>query len=406
MRTDNPVAGAPVARTVFVMTVTGLLVVGQMYLVLPLLPAMAQDWHTTATAATWTATSFGFAYAAGFLITGPLSDLYGRRRVVVTGLGVLAVATVAAAFATALPAMIVCRIVQGVGAAGFSPAALAYLSERIPPARRSLAVTCLVTAMVAATVTGQLVAQALAGIAGWRGVFWFNAGFVAVLAFSLRLVMLPDLRRRSADALGVFFSSTRRLLTRPVLILIYLGALSVLGVFVAMYTALQLYGPPALVGDPGAMLALRASSLPALVAIPFLASVLDRVRPTLRAALALGTGVVTPLVLGVVGDPPAVMVGGLMFLFVAKIAMVSPGLTELVGQLSGQARGAGVALYTFALLAGASLGPQLVSALGGHGFTAVLLTISGVQLAGTALLLAADRLRPRAADGRPDRGRR
>nr|WP_042191507.1 MFS transporter [Kibdelosporangium sp. MJ126-NF4]CEL20125.1 putative permease; multidrug efflux protein [Kibdelosporangium sp. MJ126-NF4]CTQ97349.1 Bicyclomycin resistance protein [Kibdelosporangium sp. MJ126-NF4] len=395
LRTDNPVADAPVARTVFVMTVTGLLVVGQLYLVLPLLPAMARDWHTSATAATWTATSFGFAYAAGFLITGPLSDLYGRRRIVVIGLTVLALATVAAAFAPTLPTMVVCRIVQGVGAAGFSPAALAYLSERIPPARRSLAVTCLVTAMVAATVTGQLVAQALEPVAGWRGVFGFNAAFVVGLAVSLWLVMLPDLARRSDDALGVFFVATKRLLTRPVLVLIYLGALTVLGVFVAMYTALQLYGPSELDGDPGAMLALRASSLPALVAIPFLASVLNRVRPTLRAALALGSGAITPLVLGLVGDPPALLVGGLMFLFVAKIAMVSPGLTELVGQLSGQARGAGVALYTFSLLAGASLGPQLVSALGGHGFTAVLLAIAGVELVGTILLLAADRLRAR-----------
>ncbi|GLY70566.1 MFS transporter [Amycolatopsis taiwanensis] len=395
LRGSDPVTDAPVARTVFVMTVAGLLVVGQMYLVLPLLAAMARDWHTSATAVTWTATSFGFAYAAGFLITGPLSDLLGRRRVVVTGLSLLAVATIAAAFAPTLPVLIACRIVQGIGAAGFSPAALAYLSERIPPARRSVAVSCLVTAMVAATVTGQLVAQALDAVAGWRGIFGFNAGFVAVLVVVLRLVMLPDLKRQAGSSPGAFFRAMKGPLTSPVLVLIYLGALSVLSAFVAIYTALQLLGPPELVGNPGAMLTLRASSLPALVAIPLLAPVLARVRPALRAALALASAACTVVVLAVVGQSSAFVVGALMFLFVGKVAVVSPGLTELVGQLSGVARGAGVALYTFALLVGASLGPQLVSLLGGHGFTVVLIAIAGSQLAGAALVLAADRRCPR-----------
>lgn len=389
----EPVTVAPVARTVSVLTVTGLLVVGQLYLVLPLLPAMARDWGVPTPAATWTATSFGFAYAAGFLITGPLSDMVGRRRVAVTGLGILAVATAVAAFAPSLPVAIACRVIQGIGAAGFSPAALAYLSERIPPARRAVAVTCLVTAMVAATVTGQLIAQALAGIAGWRGVFVFNAAFVAVLAAALWLVMLPDPARTAGGSLRGFLGAAGRLLTHPPLILIYLGAVSVLGGFVAIYTALQLLGPQELVADPGAMLMLRASALPALVAIPFLAPVLSRVRPTLRAALALGAAALTPLVLALVGSSSIVLVCVLMFVFVANIAAVSPGLTELVARLSGSARGAGVALYTFALLAGASMGPQLVAWLGARGLSAVLLATAAIQVAGAALLLAADRLR-------------
>jgi predicted MFS family arabinose efflux permease len=381
---------APAGRTVFVLTLTGLLVVGQMYLVLPLFPAMARDWHTTAAAVTWTTTSFGFAYAGGFLLTGPLSDLLGRRRVVVTGLTVLAVATAAAAFAPSLPVAIACRVAQGIGAAGFSPAALAYLSERIPPPRRSLAVTCLVTAMVAATVTGQLLP-----IGGWRWVFVINAVIVAALAVTTRVVMLPELTASSGGTLGTFFGAMGRLVTRPVLALIYLGAVTVLGSFVAVYTALQLLGPAELTGHPAAMLTLRASSLPALVAIPFLAPVLARLRPTLRASVALLVGAVAVLGLASTGHASLLLIGALMFVFVGAIAAVSPGLTELVGSLSGPARGAGVALYTFSLLAGASLGPQLVSLFSGDGFATVLVAICVLQVIGAVLLFAADRFRDR-----------
>jgi predicted MFS family arabinose efflux permease len=388
---SSPAASAPFGRTVFVMTVTGLLVVGQMYLVLPLLPAMARDWHTSAAAVTWTTTSFGFAYAGGFLLTGPLSDLLGRRRVVVTGLTVLAIATAVAALSPSLPVAIACRVAQGLGAAGFSPAALAYLGERIPPARRSVALTCLVTAMVAATVTGQLVAQAMVPIGGWRGVFVINACGVAVLAAALRMVMLPGNATSARGSLGAFFGAMGRLATQPVLLLIYLGALTVLGGFVAVYTSLQLLGPAELIGRPDAMLGLRASSLPALVAIPFLTPILNQVRPTLRAGLAMLAAAAAVAGLAFNGHSSLVTIGALMFVFVLAIAAVSPGLTELVGSLSGPARGAGVALYTFSLLAGASSGPQLVAALGGKGFATVLLTICGVLLIGVVLLLAADR---------------
>nr|MDQ3578421.1 MFS transporter [Actinomycetota bacterium] len=376
---------------VFVMTVTGLLVVGQMYLVLPLLPSMARDWNTSAAAVTWTTTSFGFAYAGGFLLAGPLSDLLGRRRVIVVGLTVLAIATAIAATAPSLPVAIVCRIAQGIGAAGFSPAALAYLSERIPPARRSVALTCLVTAMVAATVTGQLVAQALMPIAGWRGVFVINACGVAVLAVALRVMLLPGNAAAARGSLGTFFGAMGKLVGKPVLLLIYLGALTVLGGFVAVYTSLQLLGPEELTGRPDAMLALRASSLPALVAIPFLTPVLGRVRPTLRAGLAMLVAAVAVAGLAFAGHSSLLTIGVLMFLFVGAIAAVSPGLTELVGSLSGPARGAGVALYTFALIVGAGSGPQLVAALGGRGFAVVLVAICGVLLAGAVLLIAADR---------------
>jgi predicted MFS family arabinose efflux permease len=250
--------------------------------------------------------------------------------------------------------------------------------------------------MVAATVTGQLVAQALLPLGGWRWVFGINAAIVALLAASLRGVMLPDLLGGARRSLASYFASMGRLVARPVLLLIYLGVVPVLGSFVAVYTALQLHGPTSLVGKPEALLELRASALPVMVAIPFLAGVLAKIRPTLRAALAMVLAAIAVFGLAFAGHSALLTIGALMFVFVGAIAVVSPGLTELVGTLSGPSRGAGVALYTSSLIGGASLGPQLVSALGGLGFSGVLMATCAIEFVSVALLLGADWLRPTA----------
>lgn len=380
---------APFARTVIVTTLAGLFIVGQMYVVIPLLPAMAVSWGAGPATLTWATTAFGLAYAGGFLLTGPLSDRYGRRRVITVGLAALSVATAAVPMMPNLSTGLAARAVQGLAAAAYSPAALAYLTERVAPRRRPVALTCLITAMVAAAVVGQLYGQFAAARLGWRGVFLASAVTVAALGFALRAVLLPD-RPSSGDGVAGAFAAMGRLVARPLLALVYVAALAVLSAFVAVYTALQLLGPAELTGDPGAMLALRASALPALVAVPLLAPVLDRVRPTLRAAVAMTLAALVAAALA--AGPRAVpAIALLLLVFVGALTAVSPGLSGLVGTLAGPARGAGLALYTFALLLGASLGPQLVAVLHGAGLAVVLLVVGGVLVAGAALLVAADR---------------
>ncbi|EQD81642.1 MFS transporter [Saccharopolyspora erythraea] len=383
----EPVRWAPAGTTITLMTVTGLLVVGQLYAVIPLLPAMARDWGGTHAEMTATSSLFGIAYAVGFLLTGPLSDRFGRRRVVVTGLTAMAVTTLAIAFAPSLAAGGTLRVVQGLCAAGFSPAALAYLTERLAPRHRPVALSCLVTSFTAAAITGQVSAQALLEVSGWQGFFAVSAAAIAVVVVLLRIVMLPD-APQPGGSLPTPFRVMARLVVRPQLALVCLAALSVLSSFAGLYVALQLLGPPVLVRSDGAMLALRLSAFPAMVAIPLAAPLLNRYRATHRAGLALAAGAAATLALTAAGDS-VLVVGVLMLVFVTAIMVVSPGLTQLVSELGAPARGAAVALYTFALLVGASVGPQLVAVIRDAGFTAVLVVLGAVQVAGAVLVAVA-----------------
>ncbi|MFE3990006.1 MFS transporter, partial [Nocardia tengchongensis] len=170
-------APAPPGRTIGAVCAVGILVVGQLYVVLPVLNRIAGDWDTSKSAATWTTTAFGLAYGAGFLVTGPLSDRWGRRPVIVGGLAASVISSLLVAAAPGLVTGLSARILQGLTASFFAPAAFAYLSERIAPERRIFALTCLTSSVLGAGVVAQVLAQLIGNALGWRAIF--VAGAVA-----------------------------------------------------------------------------------------------------------------------------------------------------------------------------------------------------------------------------------
>ncbi|MGW4352977.1 MFS transporter, partial [Nocardia sp. NPDC004582] len=280
---------APVGRTVGAVCAVGILVVGQLYVVLPVLNRLAADWDTSRSAVTWTTTAFGLAYGAGFLVTGPLSDRWGRRPVIVGGLAATVVSTLLVAVAPGLVAGLSARILQGLTASFFAPAAFAYLSERIAPERRIVALTCLTSSFLGAGVVAQVLAQLIGNALGWPAIFVAGSIAFAVSAVALLAVLQPPVR--SADSIvgggdpagspGVVslrpvFAPFTDLLCRSRLALLYLSCLAILGSFVGIYTGIQLAPPEGVGSGSGALLALRASAIPAMVAIPLLAGRLGR----------------------------------------------------------------------------------------------------------------------------------
>jgi hypothetical protein len=164
------------------------------------------------------------------------------------------------------------------------------------------------------------------------------------------------------------------------------AALTVLGGFAGLYTALQMGGP----AERGTMVLLRAAVLPSMIVVTMVAARFERIPATVRAAGGLAVGAVATL--GLTSADSVLSAVAVLVVFGAAVTVVSPGLTQLMGDLAAPARGAGVAVYTFALLVGASVGPPLVASLRSHGFGAMLLAIAVVQLAGAGLLLIVSKL--------------
>ncbi|MFH8990069.1 MFS transporter [Streptomyces sp. NPDC017940] len=385
----DPAGGgwSPPGRTTALLTVTGILVVGQMYIVLPLLGPMARSFSASPGAVTWMATGFGLAYATGFLFAGPLADRYGPRRVIVLGLLATTLTTLAVPLATNLAAGCALRAVQGLAAASFAPAAFSVIATTVAPQRRPFALTCVTSGFLAAAVLVQVASQALESLAGWRTAFLTFGPLMALAAVFARRVLAADGGDRAATVRSAF-AAMPRLLATPRLLLLYAATCTLLGGFVALYTAVSLAGPPGVSGNEGALLWLRAGALPAMVAVPLLAGALGRVpgRVRLPAALALA-GAAALAASGAGGS--AVALGAVLLLLVAGIAIAAPALVEAVAAAGGSARGAAVALYACAMFIGASLGPQLANSLADWGFAGIVRVVAAVFAAGAVLSVAA-----------------
>ncbi|XVQ13642.1 MFS transporter [Spirillospora sp. CA-255316] len=373
---------APFGPTVVALAATALLAAGQLYGMIPLLGPAAAGWDARPAALTWLVSAFGFGYAAGFLLLAPLSDRFGRRRVVVAGLAATAVTTALVAASPGPDAALALRALQGLTAGAFPPVAMAYVAERVEPHRRLVTITSMTTGFLASAALGQLAAQGLAATLGWRWFFAFGAAAFAASAVLLRRVMLPDLPAARRSPLEAYRAMVP-LLRAPRLRLLFLTVPVVLASFVALYTGLELTGTTGLLG-------LRASALPAILAVPFLTPWLARLPGPRRVALALALMAAGTAAVGLL-DPGTTVLALLLLAVTAGTAVAAPALIDTIGSRAGADRAAAVSLYSALLFAGGSLGPQIAGALAGRGMGALALALTALLAAGAAFALASGR---------------
>ena len=100
-------------------------------LVVPALPTMQHDLHTTETGIAWLLTGYLLAASVGTSIIGRLGDMYGKERLLLWTLGVLAAGTVLAAASSSLIPIIIGRVIQGVGG-GIFPLAFGIVRDEFP----------------------------------------------------------------------------------------------------------------------------------------------------------------------------------------------------------------------------------------------------------------------------------
>ncbi|MGH3502872.1 MAG: MFS transporter [Nocardioidaceae bacterium] len=353
----NSAGPAPTVSTVMAVSIAALVVVGQLYAVLPLINTLADHFGTSPATAAWASTAFGFAYAVGMLVAGPLSDAVGRRRVAVAGLLAGALGTLLVSVSPSFALLLATRVVQGAAAAFFPPVALAYLTERIAPQRRSAALTTVISAFLAAAIVAPLAAATLADLGGWRTWFYVSAAVLVILAGVLWRVMLPDSRTRGTTASSIVttqLAALPTLLRRGRLVALYLATLSVMVTFVGVTTLVQLAGPGT-AGHSAVMQGVRAATLPACVIVPIAAPLLARLTGARRLVVAMILVALAAVATAAATGPVTLALTlGVMTLGVATTA---PALVETISQASPpDQRGAATALYGFALFVGASLG--------------------------------------------------
>ncbi|MGO1502884.1 MAG: MFS transporter [Marinobacter sp.] len=356
---------------------SAILVVGQLYLTIPLTEEIAAVFSAEFATAAWAASAFGFAYAIGFLIWGPLSDRLGRLQILVGGLLAMTVVTGLLGFADNLAMFLAGRAAQGFVASSFPPVALSLVSEVLPSRRRALGVSLISFAFLAAAPLAQFVAV---GLSMTPTAFMLGVSpFYLILAVGLFLA-LPAHSSGSSVAAQANSGKGQSdgLFGNPLIVAGWGAALTVLFGFVIFQagTAMGIGGgfdPQVvrLVGLPPLALCLLAAPISHRIGAP----------ATARAGLLLCAA---GLALSGFGSAltllGAVLVSG-------GVGLAVPGLIITLSSAASDAnRGLTLSLYTFTLFVGASIASPVATVLASsgpvlvYGVPALLLVIGAAGL--------------------------
>ncbi|MFI6349680.1 MFS transporter [Streptomyces sp. NPDC050560] len=174
-------SAAPAARTLAVVAVVQFMVSLDLSVVNVGLPRVAGALGFDTAGLTWVIHAYALAFGGLLLLGGKAADRYGRRRVLLCGLGLFGLASFAGGFAGEPGQLIAARAVQGVGAAALAPAALALLTAAFPTGRERVRAFGVWSAMNAAGgALGVLAGGVLTQYVSWRGVMFVNVPMAAV----------------------------------------------------------------------------------------------------------------------------------------------------------------------------------------------------------------------------------
>jgi DHA1 family bicyclomycin/chloramphenicol resistance-like MFS transporter len=172
-----------------------------LYLLVPALPQLATTFGRDISIVQMTVSLYMVGIACSQIIMGPLSDRFGRRPVLLAGLGLMVLASVACIFAQTLPQLIAARFLQALGGAAGMVVSRAiirdlYSRERIG-AMISLVIAVMMIAQMLSPLTGGLIETAF----GWRAILYLITALALSTTIGIALA-LPETRREGSGARG------------------------------------------------------------------------------------------------------------------------------------------------------------------------------------------------------------
>ncbi|GJD28845.1 Inner membrane transport protein YnfM [Methylobacterium adhaesivum] len=241
-------AGTPAfRRTTLALAAAGFSTFAVLYGVQPLLPVFADEFHVSPAESSLALSLPCAMLAIALLVVSPLSEVWGRKPVMVASLFASAALTIVAVLVPSWHGFLVLRALTGFAASGLPAVAMAYLSEEMHGRAIGLSMGLLIGGNALGGMIGRLVAGIIADHASWR---WGlgTIGVLALLAAVAFLLSLPDSQRFTANRMrwrevpGTFGQHFRD----PGLPWLFAEAFLLMGGFVSVYNYIgfRLLDPP------------------------------------------------------------------------------------------------------------------------------------------------------------------
>jgi MFS family permease len=152
-------------------------------MLLPAIPEIIQDFNISYGTAAWIFSAYLIVAAVMTPVAGRLSDLYGKKKVLLTLLIIYIAGLTAGGFADNISFLLATRIIQGVGLSAV-PAAFSLLRDTFPPAKLATAIGVFGSAYSAGSVVGLLAGASIIQNFGW------HATFLAIVPFSALVTLM------------------------------------------------------------------------------------------------------------------------------------------------------------------------------------------------------------------------
>ena len=183
------------------------------------LPSIRHDLHFSVQNLQWVLSGYLLTYGGFLLLGGRAADLLGRRRILVAGTGLFAISSIACGLAQNSGTLIGARLVQGLGAAMMTPAALSILTTTFNEGTDRLKALGAWGALAGlSSGVGVLLGGVLSGGPGWRWVFFVNPP-IALLILIATFRLVGDDKKRAR--LAHFDTGGAILITGSMLLAIY-----------------------------------------------------------------------------------------------------------------------------------------------------------------------------------------
>ena len=195
-KTHRPLVLASVMAAMFMIAIEATIVSTAM----PQIAGQLGDLHLYA----WVFSAFLLTQTATTVVFGKLSDLYGRRPVLLVGIAVFLVGSLLCGFAWSMPSLIVFRLIQGVGAGAIQPIGITVVGDLYSAHERGKIQGYLASVWGISSVLGPLAGGLIIQHISWSWIFWINLpiGAIAAAGFVLFLHEGVERQARSVDVAG------------------------------------------------------------------------------------------------------------------------------------------------------------------------------------------------------------
>ena len=181
-------------------------------MLLPAIPEIMKDFGISYGTAAWIFSAYLIVAAVMTPIAGKMSDIYGKKKVLLVLLTIYAAGITAGGFADNISFLLASRIIQGVGLAAV-PAAFSLLRDTFPPAKLAIAVGVFGSAYSAGSVVGLLAGASIIHSFGWHFTFFSIVPFA--VAVTIMIAKFVKENKQQLDALVNTQQNTGRHRTSP-----------------------------------------------------------------------------------------------------------------------------------------------------------------------------------------------